>query len=272
MRRGNGFTLVELLVVIAIIAILASLLIPALANAKERGRRTACLNNIRQFALGLKLYGMDAADRFPPGYSEVGEKEWDDRVGPGGTPDASMIFDEHVPVMARSTRTNLLRAIGGNERVLLCPSLGAPFSNPGGFLYPTCGIVLGYNYLGGHWRTPWPITQTAPASWISPQKLGDDPQLVLLTELNTFAKSERAAFVPHTSRGAQFVGGKNLGVKPTIAAPNSSSAADFHPARFGAGGGNIATLDGAARWKPMRDMKVHPGSSVYGEEGALAVW
>lgn len=63
--KRRGFTLIELLVVIAIIAILAAILFPVFAKAREKARQSSCLSNIKQLGLGILQYAQDYDERFP---------------------------------------------------------------------------------------------------------------------------------------------------------------------------------------------------------------
>ena len=66
MLRANGFTLIELLVVIAIIAVLASILFPVFAQAREKARQSTCMNNQRQILTAIHIYAQDNDDMLPP--------------------------------------------------------------------------------------------------------------------------------------------------------------------------------------------------------------
>ena len=116
--RPLAFTLIELLVVIAIIAILASLLLPALARAKEKAKQVNCLSNARQLALGVMMYLDEHEDTFPPSADYSLPTSDPERVWP----------------------TKVLPYVGGTE-VFSCPS--AP-----GRAYPSNWAARGLGSIG----------------------------------------------------------------------------------------------------------------------------
>jgi len=85
--QRHGFTLIELLVVIAIIAILAAILFPVFAQAREKARQASCLSNVKQLSLGIMMYVQDHDEFLPYGYAYTwpGQKElyyWHDLIRP----------------------------------------------------------------------------------------------------------------------------------------------------------------------------------------------
>lgn len=155
-RKRGGFTLIELLVVIAIIAILAAMLLPVLNNAKERAKRTACLNNLKQFGTAMFVYAGDYDDRIP-------ESKYNPQNLPTGGGDSTYFLYEGSgvtgvavdPIITPPTNHGLLYTTGviPNGQSFYCPSLT-----------PDMGIQFAYqSYLtaaNGQWPAYSPHYQT----------------------------------------------------------------------------------------------------------------
>jgi prepilin-type N-terminal cleavage/methylation domain-containing protein/prepilin-type processing-associated H-X9-DG protein len=151
MTRNRGFTLIELLVVIAIIAILAAILFPVFARAREKARQTSCLNNVKQLSLGIMMYAQDYDETLP--YAD----RWGPDAGGGHGIGYWYWYDYLQPYL-------------GNTQILTCPS------------QPRYSLGYGWNYqnfgycsaAGNYGRGPGRVLAdiTHPAETII---IGDNP-------------------------------------------------------------------------------------------------
>jgi prepilin-type N-terminal cleavage/methylation domain-containing protein/prepilin-type processing-associated H-X9-DG protein len=117
--KDQAFTLIELLVVIAIVAILAALLLPGLASAKERSKGTACMSNLRQIGIAIRAYADDSSGNIPFGPKASAFTSPFDLYPSTGAPTSLISLSTGAPV---ALGLMLQSYVANQPRILFCPS------------------------------------------------------------------------------------------------------------------------------------------------------
>jgi prepilin-type N-terminal cleavage/methylation domain-containing protein len=196
----EGFTLIELLVVIAIIAILAALLLPVIARAKDRARTSQCVSNCRQLGIASHLYVGDNGDRFC---------------------DSSVVRGDNI---TRRAWFNLLSPYTGSTNILLCPAFRMKTDATVADNYPSApedaafsNYALNLNIGGFDWPDSWSESEYPPARLSA---IRNPSATVLLADSGTLPNNTPDPMLCVTLQSPQKAGSFVLN-DPAATVPNS---------------------------------------------------
>jgi prepilin-type N-terminal cleavage/methylation domain-containing protein/prepilin-type processing-associated H-X9-DG protein len=145
-RTRRGFTLIELLVVIAIIAILAAILFPVFAQAREKARSASCLSNTKQIGLATAMYTQDYDESMPPAL-QTSVTQLYNLCGIKADVLLNTVYDETYPYMKNA---QILQCPSNPQSIDLCTDINtlitATAGNLAGFDFPSIGLIGNFRY------------------------------------------------------------------------------------------------------------------------------
>lgn len=218
--RQQAFTLIELLVVIAIIAILAAILFPVFARARENARRTACLSNLKQIGLGIMQYTQDYDEKYPLPlyYGILGNTSTYTIQSTPGMPGTLFTVSDGLSEGHYLSWMDIIHPYVKSTQIFRCPSQSD--TTP---LYPSYGYNRWLGNLLGH--------TSPPVSPVSIAEVQNSAEIVMIMDLNTQYSIYANAY--------EFCG-SNLNL------PESHPVSKMFYPHFG--GGSITFADGHAKW------------------------